>query len=214
MRFLYKNTATLANTIPLLPLFVRSVIVYILRLINRPDAEHSAQKIAYTIEIRRILMPTIKAGDTMPAFTLPNQHGEPISSQTLLGKGPLVVYFYPKDDTPGCTREACSFRDHYEAFTDAGATVIGISADSPATHKHFAEKHGLPFVLLSDGKNTVSKAFGVPNSMLGLLPGRVTYVMDSTGMVHHVFNSQLNPTKHVTESLRIIADLSESNTPA
>lgn len=150
----------------------------------------------------------------MPAFTLPNQHGEPISSQTLLGKGPLVVYFYPKDDTPGCTREACSFRDHYEAFTDAGATVIGISADSPATHKHFAEKHGLPFVLLSDGKNTVSKAFGVPNSMLGLLPGRVTYVMDSTGMVHHVFNSQLNPTKHVTESLRIIADLSESNTPA
>jgi thioredoxin-dependent peroxiredoxin len=119
----------------------------------------------------------------------------------------VVVYFYPKDDTPGCTRESCAFRDQFSDFSDAGAEVIGISSDSVASHKKFAEKHRLPFTLLSDPGGSVRKAFGVPSS-LGVLPGRVTYVIDKKGVVRHAFNSQLNPAKHVEEALAVLASLS------
>lgn len=149
----------------------------------------------------------IKVGDKMPHFKLQNQHAQWINSADLLGKKPLVVYFYPKDDTPGCTKEACSFRDNYTYFEDAGAQVVGISADDVASHKAFAEKYRLNFMLLSDDNNKVRKQFGVPADIFGLIPGRVTYVIDKNGIVRHVFNSQLNSEKHITESLQAIKNL-------
>lgn len=142
----------------------------------------------------------IKIGDPVPNFELQDQNNETVNIQKFIGK-PFVVYFYPKDDTPGCTVEACSFRDSYEDFKDVGAEVIGISADSPESHKNFAEKHRLPFVLLADEKNEVRKMFGVPKSMFGLLPGRVTYIFDKEGILQHSFSGQLNAAKHVREAI-------------
>jgi len=142
----------------------------------------------------------IRAGDVAPDFTLPKQDGSPVSLRDLLSKGAVVLYFYPKDDTPGCTAEACSFRDAYEDFKDAGAEVVGISSDSADDHKAFADKHRLPFTLVADSGGKVRKAYGVP-STFGLFPGRVTYVIDGKGIVRHVFDSQLNATKHVREAL-------------
>jgi peroxiredoxin Q/BCP len=145
----------------------------------------------------------VKTGDIAPDFTLPSQSGEQISLTGLLTQGPVVLYFYPKDNTAGCTAEACSFRDHYEVFNDAGATVVGVSRDSEASHAAFAAKHRLPFILLTDKDGTVNKRYGVP-SPLGLLPGRTTYVIDQQGVVRHVFNSMLGATKHVDEALRTV----------
>ena len=116
-----------------------------------------------------------------------------------LGKKNVVLYFYPKDETPGCTREACSFRDSYEELTNLGAEVLGVSAQSVESHKSFATHHGLPFILLSDEGNKVRKLYGVPSS-LGLLPGRVTYIIDKKGIVRHIFNSQTQTQRHVEEA--------------
>lgn len=149
----------------------------------------------------------IKTGDKIPSFVLPDQNGQKVDIDNLIGKSNLVIYFYPKDDTPGCTAEACSFRDQFADFDDAGANVIGISSDSVKKHKQFAEKHNLPFTLLSDVNKKVRKAFGVPSDMLGLLPGRVTYIVDKKGVVKHVFNSQFNATKHVGEAIKILKQL-------
>jgi len=146
----------------------------------------------------------IKTGSKIPSFALMDQDGKLFDIKELVGWKNFVIYFYPKDDTPGCTKEACSFRDQFEDFRDAGAEVIGISADSVESHKQFAEKHRLKFRLLSDTDNKVRKAFGVPSDFLGLLPGRVTYIVDKTGTVKHVFNSQLNAAKHVTEALKVL----------
>ena len=141
----------------------------------------------------------IEEGKPAPAFTLTDGSGHKVSLSDFKGKN-VVLYFYPKDDTPGCTKEACSFRDSYEAFRDAGAEVIGVSSDSAASHRSFAEKHRLPFALVADARGELRKRYGVP-STLGLLPGRVTYVIDRDGIVRHVFNSQLQATKHVDEAL-------------
>ena len=141
----------------------------------------------------------IDEGKKAPAFTLTDQDGKKVSLDDFAGKH-LVLYFYPKDDTPGCTKEACSFRDSYEAFRDAGAEVIGVSSDSADSHRRFAEKYRLPFVLVADAGGELRNRYGVP-STLGLLPGRVTYVIDRDGIVRHVFNSQLQATKHVDEAL-------------
>jgi len=111
-----------------------------------------------------------------------------------------VLYFYPKDETAGCTAQACSFRDSYEDFKAAGAEVIGISSDSGRSHTKFAEHHRLPFVLLSDIIGKVRKAYGAYD-MFGLIPGRVTFVIDKEGKVIHKFDSHLNPTKHIGEAL-------------
>jgi len=121
-----------------------------------------------------------------------------------IGKKNLVLFFYPKDDTPGCTREACSFRDHYETFLDDGVEVLGISGQSVESHKNFAQKHNLKYHLLSDEGNKIRKLFGVPANLFGLLPGRVTYVADKTGKVISVFNSQTQVEKHVEEALRAL----------
>ena len=122
------------------------------------------------------------------------------------GKKAVVLYFYPKDNSPGCTKEACAFRDSYEAFKDAGAEVIGVSSDSEESHGLFSLKLGLPFLLLSDEGGKIRELYGVPSS-LGLIPGRVTFVIDKNGVVRHVFSSQLNAEKHIEESLRIIKGL-------
>lgn len=146
---------------------------------------------------------TVTEGQPVPEFSLPDQDGAIVSSAQFRG-GWSVVYFYPKDDTPGCTAESCSFRDNFEAFTDAGAQVIGISSDSIASHKAFAQKHNLPFTLLADTEGSVRKQFGVGKT-LGLLPGRVTYVIDPDGIVRKVFSSQFKPKRHIDEALAVIA---------
>ena len=117
----------------------------------------------------------MKLGDSLPEFNLKNQEGYHISSADLKGKDPLVIYFYPKNFTPGCNREACGFRDSFEEFSAKGAQVIGISADSVASHQKFASHYKLPFTLLSDSKNEVRKLFGVKSNLLGILPGRETF---------------------------------------
>jgi peroxiredoxin Q/BCP len=147
----------------------------------------------------------VRPGDAAPAFSLPDQNGKPVSLADFKGRS-VVLYFYPKDDTPGCTRESCAFRDAYEDFEEAGAEVIGISSDSPESHQKFAARHRLPFTLVSDAGGQVRKAYGVP-ATLGLLPGRVTFVIDREGIVRHVFNSQFNPTQHVAEAKEVLARL-------
>jgi len=115
-----------------------------------------------------------------------------------------VIYFYPKDDTPGCTKEACSFRDSFEEFTDRNVEVVGISADSVESHLNFANKYNLPFSLLADTENKVRNLFGIKGNLMGLIPGRVTYVINKEGVVVYVFESQLKATKHIDESLKAL----------
>jgi peroxiredoxin Q/BCP len=148
----------------------------------------------------------MKVGDKAPEFVLNNEKGETVSLRDFIGKKAVVLFFYPKDGSPGCTKEVCAFRDSYEAFKDAGAEVIGISSQSEESHSIFSLRFNLPFTLLVDEGATVRKAYGVPPS-LGLIPGRVTYVIDKEGTVRHVFNSQMNPEKHVEEALRILGTL-------
>ncbi len=152
-------------------------------------------------------MKKIEIGNKIPAFTLPNQDGNEININDLIGKKNLVIYFYPKDDSPGCTKEACYFQDQFEVFKQEDAEVIGISGQSVQSHKNFAEKYGLTYTLLSDQGNKIRKMFGVPTNFLGLLPGRVTYVVDKTGTVVYLFDSQLQATKHVDNAIEMIKNL-------
>jgi thioredoxin-dependent peroxiredoxin len=149
---------------------------------------------------------SVKAGDKAPDFTLPAQSGEQVKLSDRLGERVVVLYFYPKDNTSGCTAEACAFRDSYESFTDAGAEVIGVSSDSADKHAAFAGKHDLPFTLLADQGGKVRKLYGVP-PVLGLLPGRVTYVIDRQGMIRHMFNSMTNTGGHVNNALAMVKEL-------
>jgi thioredoxin-dependent peroxiredoxin len=143
----------------------------------------------------------VDAGSKAPNFTLPSRSGEMVSLEDFIGTKPVVLFFYPKDDTPGCTKEACAFRDDFEEFGKLDAAVLGISSDSVASHRSFASKHDLPFTLLSDEGGKVRRLYGVPNTF-GLFPGRVTYVIDEEGVVRHVFSSQLGVEKHVQEALK------------
>lgn len=151
----------------------------------------------------------IGVGDRAPDFTLPAQDGSEVSLKDFIGKKNVVLYFYPKDNTGGCTREACAFRDSYKAFSEAGAEVLGVSSDSEKSHEEFAGKHQLPFKLLADKDGKVRKLYGVPTT-IGMLPGRVTYVIDKNGVVRLTFNSQLNAEKHVTKALEILKELDKS----
>jgi peroxiredoxin Q/BCP len=144
----------------------------------------------------------VKIGDVAPEFTLPNQDGDHVSLSDFAGRW-LVVYFYPADDTPGCTKESCAFRDAYEDFTDLGAEVIGISSDTVEKHKAFAAKHRLPFTLLADTDQAVRNRWGAKGK-IGLFPGRITYVIDPGGVVRKVFNSQFQVTRHHKEALETI----------
>ncbi len=150
-------------------------------------------------------MNTIEVGDKVPSFLLKDQNGRPTKINDSMGN-PMVIYFYPKDDTPGCIKEACKFRDDFESFLDLGVLVIGISGDSVESHKKFVEKYKLPFTLLADTKNEVRKLFGVPKSLL-FLPGRVTYVVDKKGVVQYIFNSQFGVEKHVENALQKLKEV-------
>lgn len=154
----------------------------------------------------------IQVGDKAPDFTLPSQSGEQVRLSDRLGKQVVVLYFYPRDDTKGCTAEACAFRDSYEVFTGAGADVIGISSDSVERHAAFAGKHQLPFTLLSDKGGQVRKSYGVP-AVLGVVPGRVTYVIDRQGTVRHVFSSMTNIGQHISDALQVVREL-QADQPA
>ena len=144
----------------------------------------------------------VQVGEAAPDFSLPDQSGALVSLGTYLGKKDIVLYFYPKDNTPGCTAEACAFRDSYEVFKDAGAEVIGISSDTVESHQQFANKQRLPFILLSDEGGAVRKRYGVPTTFG--LPGRVTYIIDSKGIVRHIYSSQIKFEKHVDEALQTL----------
>jgi peroxiredoxin Q/BCP len=157
---------------------------------------------------------TVAVGDKAPDFTLPSQMGDNVTLSEFLGKKNIVLYFYPKDETLGCTREACTFRDSYEELTNLGAEVLGVSGQSVASHKSFATHYGLPFILLSDVGNKVRELYGVPSSM-GLIPGRVTYIIDKKGVVRHIFNSQTQTERHVDEAKTTLKELEkESETSA
>ena len=148
----------------------------------------------------------IGVGDKAPDFTLPAQSGEQVRLYDRIGERVVVLYFYPKDETSGCTAEACAFRDSHEVFSDAGAEVIGVSSDSVDSHAAFADHHKLPFTLLSDAGGKVRKLYGVP-STLGFLPGRVTYVIDRDGTVRLVINSMLNIGGHINDALDVVRKL-------
>ena len=145
----------------------------------------------------------VEVGDRAPDFTLPDQTGKPVRLSDLLAGHVVVLYFYPKDETAGCTAEACSFRDSYQVFKDAGAEVVGVSSDSVESHQSFAAHHGLPFTLLSDANGALRKRYGVPTTF-GMWPGRVTYVIDHDGIVRHIFSSQIQFERHVTEALKTL----------
>jgi peroxiredoxin Q/BCP len=149
----------------------------------------------------------IRIGDHCPVFSLPDSHGKDIHVNDYLSQKILVLFFYPKDDTPGCTKEACAFRDAYADFVDLGCEVFGISSDAAATHQSFQQKYQLPYPLLSDTQKKVRQQFGVPGNLFGLIPGRVTYVIGLDGKVAGIFNSQTNPVGHIDEALKVVKAL-------
>lgn len=149
----------------------------------------------------------IGVGDVAPDFSLRDQHGRLVrfsDLRTINGRSaPAVLFFYPRNFTPACTREACAFRDEYERFTEAGAVVVGVSGDDAESHARFAAANRLPFTLLSDAGGAVRRLYGVPASLV-LFPGRVTYVIDARGVVVMVFNSQFRPGAHVRRALEAL----------
>lgn len=145
----------------------------------------------------------IDIGDRLPHFILKNESYQPIDISSVKGKY-LVLYFYPKDDTKGCVKEACSFRDAFQQLVDSGAVVYGISSDRPDSHAKFKAKYQLPFSLLSDTAGELRKLLGVPSDLFGLIPGRVTYIFNSEGSLIWKFKSLLSPEKHVEEALKVI----------
>ncbi|AUX23782.1 peroxiredoxin [Sorangium cellulosum] len=152
---------------------------------------------------------TLSVGEAAPDFSLLSQQGEVVRLSDFRGKKTVVLFFYPKDDTPGCTAESCSFRDRHGAFVEAGAEVLGVSADPVESHQRFVDKHRLPMTLLSDPGGETAARYGV-KPLFGLLPGRVTFVIDRDGIVRHAFSSQLRATRHVDEALSVVRQLEAS----
>jgi len=148
----------------------------------------------------------LKVGQLIPQFVLPDQDGKLFNSNEIVGKKPFVIFFYPKDYTPGCTIEVCSFRDSYEEFTELGALVVGISSDSEKTHRRFASKYRLPFKLLADKYKKVRGLFKVESKLFNLLPGRETYVVSKEGVILMVFNS-VNASQHINKALNTLKKL-------
>ena len=151
---------------------------------------------------------SIQVGHVAPDFTTEAHTGQQVSLAEFRGRKVVVLYFYPKDESAVCTKEACSFRDAYEDFVQAGAVVIGVSSDSVESHQAFASGHRLPFILLADTDGSLRETYGVPRS-LGILPGRVTYVIDEEGVVRHMFSSQLSADRHVAEALSMVRQLAQ-----
>ncbi len=149
----------------------------------------------------------IEVGSKVPSFTLNDQDGKPFNIDTVAGKYPLVIFFYPKDESSVCTKEVCSFRDSFDKFHEYGAKVIGISGDDVNSHKEFATHHNLNFTLLADPGNKVRKLFGVPKTLF--IPGRVTYIIDRKGIVIHQFNAMMQSDKHVEEALAALKTMDD-----
>ena len=145
----------------------------------------------------------VKVGEKAPDFTLVSQKGEQVTLSDLFGNKNIVLFFYPKDKSKGCTQQACEFRDKYAVFKDLGAEVIGISSDDLESHVSFVDEFRLPFILLSDKKSKVRKLYKVKSSF-GIIPGRVTFIIDKKGIVRHRFSSQLHPKKHIKEALQAL----------
>jgi thioredoxin-dependent peroxiredoxin len=148
----------------------------------------------------------IEAGQAAPPFTLKDAAEKTWTLDALHANGPLVLFFYPRDDSPICTREVCAFRDAFQDFVDAGATVAGVSSDSGETHRGFAQRQRLPFVLLSDRDGAVRKLYGVSHTM-GLVPGRVTFVIDKAGIVRLAFSAQFQAAGHMEQALAAVRQL-------
>lgn len=151
---------------------------------------------------------TLQVGDKAPVFQLPDQDGNMVNIGDVIGKKALVLYFYPKDFTSGCTMEAHEFRDMHEQFQAGGAEVIGVSSDDVPTHKKFAVEHELPFKLLSDTDNKVRDIYGAWG--LAHTPGRITFLIDKTGTIRMVFSSQMQPKKHIEEGLKALAEINKA----
>lgn len=149
-------------------------------------------------------MPTLRPGATAPDFELPDAAGKPVRLSQYRGNNAVVVYFYPKDDTGVCTKQACSFRDDFAKFRSAGAVILGISEDSTESHTAFSAKYSLPFPLLSDKGGRVRKLFGVGRKF-GVLPERVTFVIDREGVIRHVYSALFESDKHVEVALAALA---------
>lgn len=152
-----------------------------------------------------ITMTGVRVGEQAPDVSFSLHDGRTVRLADYRGNRAVVLFFYPKDNTPLCTTEACSFRDDYEKFQAAGAEVIGVSSDSAASHARFAERHGLPYPLAVDTDGAVRRAFGVA-ATLGVFPGRVTYVIDREGTVRMAFSSQFTATGHVSRALEIVTE--------
>ncbi|KAL1326137.1 hypothetical protein HN51_036178 [Arachis hypogaea] len=170
------------------------------------SSSSSLRSANYCYSVKGSIFAKVNKGSKAPSFTLKDQDGNSVSLDKFKGK-PVVVYFYPADESPSCTKEACAFRDSYEKFKKAGAEVVGISSDDPSSHKAFAKKHRLPFTLLSDEGNKVRKDWGIPNDLFGTLPGRQTYVIDKNGVVQLIYNNQFQPEKHIDETLKLLQTL-------
>jgi peroxiredoxin Q/BCP len=148
----------------------------------------------------------LETGTIAPNFKLQDQNGNSVELADYKGKKAIVLFFYPKDDTPGCTAQSCSFRDNYIGFKALGAQILGISADSTQSHLDFSTKHSLPYPILSDEDSKVRALYGVKKT-LGLLPGRVSFVLDKSGVVRHSFSSQFMVSRHIDETLRAVQEL-------
>lgn len=149
----------------------------------------------------------VREGYKAPDFELPDDSGNLVRLSDFKGKN-IVLFFYPKDMSPGCTREACTFRDYYEEFLKYDAVVIGVNMDPPETHKRFKEKYNLPFILLSDSDGRVMKMYGV-EKRLGLLIDRITFVIDREGVIRYIFKSQFRPKKHVKKAIEVLKRLNK-----
>ena len=149
----------------------------------------------------------LKIGDPAPEFTLIDDQGLPVSLKNYLGKKVVVLYFYPRDFTSGCTKEACSFRDDYQVYEESGAVVIGVSLDSQESHKKFSEKYDLPFSLLSDNQKEVAKKYGVLG-FGGLVAKRTTFIIDKKGKIAWIF-PKVDIKKHSKEVLEILDKLKD-----
>lgn len=151
-------------------------------------------------------MTNLRIGQPAPDFTLPDQNNEETSLIDYRNINNVVLFFYPKDFSPGCTTQACHFRDSYEDFTDLGAVVIGISSDLVESHKKFLDEYLLPFTLLSDRDGEVRKLYGA-TKIFGLLPGRYTFIIDKDGIIRYIFTSETDMKKHIDEALRVLRTL-------
>jgi len=150
----------------------------------------------------------LKIGDKAPDFSLLDEHGRPVSLKDQLGKNVVVLYFYPKDFTSGCTTEACSFRDNYKPYREKGAVVIGVSLDSVESHKKFSEKYALPFTILSDNRKEVAKAYGVLGTG-GLMAKRVTFIIDKDGTIARIF-PKVDVKNHSEQVLQALDEIQRS----